>query len=96
MAKKKTTVESEMPQELLKKNNIETVLNKIKEEIKKSEDKDFNVYFYVIDTKGVPSGSLLYIYKMADILREMGYKVTMLHNEKDFIGIGQWAEKKYA
>ena len=99
MAKKKNMTpvgEFEMPQELEKKTNIKEVIQRIEKEIKKSEEKAFNVYFYVIDTKGVPSGSLLYIYKMARILTDMGYKVTMLHNEKEFIGVEQWADKKYA
>ena len=93
MAKKKN--ETEMPEEITK-NKVSDVIERINKELKKFDDKSFNVYFYVIDTKGVPSGSLLYIYKMAYELQEMGYNVTMLHNETDFVGIGQWAEKKYA
>lgn len=96
MAKKKKVEKAqEMPQEITKK-NVEDIIERIEKEIKKCEDKAFNIYFYVIDTKGVPSGSLLYIYKMAYELQGMGYKVTMLHNEKEFVGIDQWAEEKYA
>ena len=96
MAKKKKVEKAqEMPQEITKK-NVEDIIERIEKEIKKCEDKAFNVYFYVIDTKGVPSGSLLYIYKMAYELKGMGYNVTMLHSEKEFVGIDQWAEEKYA
>ena len=96
MAKNKKVQQSnDMPVELTKKKVTETV-DRIKKELEKIKDKSFNVYFYVIDTKGVPSGSLLYIYKIAYELKELGYNVTMLHNETDFVGIGQWAEKKYA
>lgn len=95
MAKKKKITTDEMPKELEKK-GVETVIERVKKEISKIDNKDFNVYFYVIDTKGVPSGSLLYIYKMAYELQEMGYKVTMLHDDKEFIGVSQWADKKYA
>ena len=35
----------------------------IEENIKHMDNKTFNVYFFVIDTKGNPSGSLEYIYK---------------------------------
>lgn len=97
MAKKKKTSQAspEMPKEITKE-NVGKIIERIEKEIKKCEDKEFNVYFYVIDTKGVPSGSLLYIYKLAHELQTLGYKVTMLHNEKDFVGVEQWAEAKYA
>lgn len=96
MGKKKNNgAVNEMPTEITK-SKIEDVIARIQKELKKFDNNDFNVYFYVIDTKGVPSGSLLYIYKVAYELQEMGYHVTMLHDEQDFVGIGQWADKKYA
>lgn len=97
MAKKKNTTKanSEMPTEITKKNTGD-VVERIEKELKKFDDKAFNVYFYVIDTKGVPSGSLLYIYKVAYELHSLGYNVTMLHNENEFVGISQWADSKYA
>jgi len=97
MAKEKKTMKakSEMPTEITK-NNTGDVVERIEKELKKFDDKAFNVYFYVIDTKGVPSGSLLYIYKVAYELHSLGYNVTMLHNENEFVGISQWADSKYA
>jgi hypothetical protein len=96
MAKEKKTMKakSEMPTEITKKNTGD-VVERIEKELKKFDDKAFNVYFYVIDTKGVPSGSLLYIYKVAYELHSLGYNVTMLHNENEFVGISQWADSKY-
>ena len=97
MAKEKKTMKakSEMPTEITKKNTGD-VVERIEKELKKFDDKAFNVYFYVIDTKGVPSGSLLYIYKIAYELHSLGYNVTMLHNENEFVGVSQWADSKYA
>ena len=97
MAKEKKTMKakSEMPTEITKKNTGD-VVERIEKELKKFDDKAFNVYFYVIDTKGVPSGSLLYIYKVAYELHSLGYNVTMLHNESEFVGISQWADSKYS
>ena len=97
MAKEKKTMKakSEMPTEITKKNTGD-VVERIEKELKKFDDKAFNVYFYVIDTKGVPSGSLLYIYKVAYELHSLGYNVTMLHNENEFVGISQWADSKYS
>ena len=97
MAKEKKTMKakSEMPTEITKKNTGD-VVERIEKELKKFDDKAFNVYFYVIDTKGVPSRSLLYIYKVAYELHSLGYNVTMLHNENEFVGISQWADSKYS
>lgn len=77
------------------------------DKIEKLENKDFNVYFFVLDTKGNPSGSLEYIYQTALTLQKKGYKVTMLHQEKEtspngpyggnsFVGVGEWLGEEYA
>lgn len=63
--------------------------------IEKLENKKFNVYFYVMDTKGNPSSTLEYIYKTAKILLDKGYNVSMLHNEKEFIGVSEWMGEEY-
>lgn len=72
------------------------VIERITNEIKKLDSKESNLFFYVIDTKGNPSGSLAYIYEIAYGLKDMGYKVTMLYNEEEFIGVGEWLGEKYA
>ena len=61
---------------------MDKTIEKIESCIKKIEDKDFNVFFVVIDSKGTPSGSLAYIYETAKTLKDLGYKVKMLHAEK--------------
>lgn len=68
----------------------EEMLKIVEENIKKLENKEFNVFFFVIDTKGNPSGALEYIYRTALTLQSLGYNVTMLHNEEEFIGVGDW------
>ena len=78
------------------KDKISVMKKRIEEHISKLENKDFSMYFYVIDTKGNPSGSLSYIYDIALGLKEMGYKVGMLHNEEEFIGVEEWMGKEYA
>lgn len=78
--------------EKLEKNKMIEV---VEESIKKIKNKDFNVFFYVLDTQGNPSGSLEYIYQTALCLKNMGYNVVMLHNQKDFIGVTEWLGSKY-
>lgn len=75
---------------------IAIMKGRIEEQIKKIDNKDFTVYFYVVDTKGNPSGSLSYIYDIAFGLKEMGYKVGMMHSEEEFVGVEEWMGKEYA
>lgn len=72
------------------------MLRIVDENISRLKGKNFNLYFFVLDTKGNPSSSLEYIYQTAYTLKEMGYNVSMLHQEKDFVGVEDWLGKKYA
>lgn len=72
------------------------MLKIVEDNISKLKDKTFRIYFYVLDTKGNPSTSLEYIYQTALVLSKKGYNVTMLHQEKDFVGVGEWLGKEYA
>ena len=77
-------------------NKKDKIISNIKAEIDKIDSKKNRVYFFVIDTKGAPSGSLEYIYNLALILKEDGYDVSMLHTEDEFVGVESWLGKKYA
>lgn len=72
------------------------MLRIVDENISRLKNKDFNLYFFVIDTKGNPTSSLEYIYQTAYVLKEKGYNVTLLHQDKEFIGVGEWLGEKYA
>jgi hypothetical protein len=61
--------------------NIDNKIKNLTKELKKLNDKKFKVMFFVYDTKGVPSGSLTYIYQTAYKLKELGYTVEMLYAE---------------
>ena len=74
----------------------EEMLKLLDDNIYRIKDKDFNIYFFVLDTKGNPSSSLEYIYQTAYVLHSMGYNVKLLHQEKDFVGVADWLEEKYA
>ena len=76
-------------------NKNKEMIEKVRSEISKIENKENNILFFVIDTKGNPSGSLAYIYKTAYELKENGYNVTMIHQEKEFIGPFEWLGEKY-
>lgn len=72
------------------------IIENIEREISKIDKKENRIYFFVIDTKGVPSGSLEYIYNLALIVKEEGYDVSMLHTEDEFVGVGSWLDEKYS
>lgn len=72
------------------------VIENIEKEISKIDKKENRIYFFVIDTKGVSSGSLEYIYNLALILKNEGYDVSMLHTEEEFVGVGAWLGEEYA
>lgn len=78
----------------------EKALKRVQAEIKKIEKKENNVFFFVLDTKGNPSGSLEYIYKLAMIAKNDGYKVAMLYQSADkddkFVGVKDWLGEDYA
>lgn len=77
---------------MMTKEKMEKLVN---ESIDNLKNNNFNLYFFVLDTKGNPSSSLEYIYKTALILHNKGYKVTMLHQEDEFVGVGDWLGDKY-
>ncbi|MCD8207180.1 MAG: hypothetical protein LUD72_04495 [Bacteroidales bacterium] len=56
-----------------------TIVSRIEKSIKCVEDNDFTIYFFVVDSKGVPNGSLDYIYRMAKTLQDSGRRVMMVY-----------------
>ena len=78
----------------------EKALKRVQAEIKKIDKKENNVFFFILDTKGNPSGSLEYIYKLAMIAKDDGYKVGMLYQSADkddkFVGVKDWLGEDYA
>lgn len=72
------------------------IIENINKEISKIDKKENRIYFFVIDTKGVSSGSLEYIYNLALMLKNEGYDVSMLHTEDEFVGVGEWLGEEYA
>lgn len=78
------------------KKNYKVALENIEKELRKMDKNLFKCMFFVEDTKGVPSGSLAYIYETALKISKLGYKVEMLYAEKDFVGVGDWLGEDYA
>lgn len=75
---------------------VKKITEKIGEAVNKLNKKDFTIYFFVIDTKGVPNGSTQYIYETAKDLIDGGFKCSMLHQEKEFVGVIDWLGEDYS
>ena len=73
-----------------------TIIGNIEKEIAKIKNKENRLFFFVIDTKGVASGSLEYIYNLALIMKKQGYDVSMLHTEDEFVGVESWLGEEYS
>lgn len=61
----------------------EEAIKRLENEISKLKTKDFNIFFFTIDSKNVPSGSLVYSYEFALSLKKLGYNVTMIYQLKN-------------
>ena len=55
------------------------VVDRVNGEIAKLKDKDFTMFFFTVDSKNVPSGSLVYTYELALSFKKLGYNVTILY-----------------
>jgi hypothetical protein len=73
--------------------NVKTL---IKESVSKLENKEFKIYFFVMDTKGNPIASLATIYEHAKILRELGFDARILHEKNDYASVGAGLGDVYA
>ena len=68
------------------------------------ENKDFNFYFFTLDTKGNPTAGIANIYEHVKLLTELGYNAAILHEKDDYKktgneegpGLEDWLGEEYA
>ena len=65
---------------MIDKNGFIKNIDKI---IQRVEEDETTFYFFVVDSKNVPNGSMKYIYQLAYELHTCGHKVTMLYQLPD-------------
>lgn len=66
------------------------------QQISDLENKNFSLYFFVMDTKGNPTAGVANIYKHAKTLRELGYDARILHEKNDYTSVESWLGKDYS
>lgn len=69
---------------------IEERVKNINEAIEKIKNKDCKIIFLSPDTKGTARASVSYIYRQAFVLKNAGYKVSILHEKNDYTKVGGW------
>ena len=79
-------------------------LENIKNSIEKIKNKDFGIYFFMLDTKGNPTAGVATIYEHVKKLRDLGYNAQILHDKNDYklredeegMGLAEWLGEEYA
>ena len=70
-------------------------LLKIEESIKRLSNRQSRIYFLVQDTKGNGKGSIRYTYQIAMTLKEHGFNPVIMHEAKEYTGVGEWLGEEY-
>lgn len=70
-------------------------VKKLEKSIQSMKDKKSRLYFIVQDTKGNARASVRYIYQMAMTLKKNGYNPIILHENKEYFGVGSWLGEEY-
>jgi hypothetical protein len=70
-------------------------IKKLEKSIQNMKDKNSRLYFVVQDTKGNAKGSIRHIYQIAYTLKTNGYNPIILHENKEYFGVGDWLGQKY-
>jgi len=71
-------------------------INLLEESINSFDNKTFNIYFFVMDTKGNALASVANIYQQAKFLNELGYNSWILHEKNDYIPVSEWLGEEYS
>ncbi len=69
-------------------NQINTQIAQIKIAIENLQNKNFNMYFFTLDTKGNPTAGIANIYEHVKLLTELGFNAHILHEKNDYKIIG--------
>jgi len=75
--------------------NKEEIIEKLNLTIKNLEEKNFKIFFFVMDTKGSPNGAVANIYELVTTLRGLGYEACILHEKADYTKVGGWLAPEY-
>jgi len=86
------------------KKQFEEQIEQAKKVIERLDNKDFNLYFFTLDTRGNPTAGVANIYEHVKVLNSLGYKAFILHERNDYklrgdengFGVAEWLGEEYA
>lgn len=67
----------------------------LKSEIDRLDKNENTIYFYVVDSMGNPHPSLCMIYQQAMALYKNGFKISILHDEDEYVGVSNWMGEEF-
>ena len=70
-------------------------IKKLEKSIENLREKKSKLFFLVQDTKGNAKGGIRYIYQLAKTLKDNGFNPIILHETKDYSGVGSWMGEEY-
>ena len=73
----------------------EQLLKKVEQSIQNLEDKSVRIYFLVQDTKGNAKAGIRHIYEIALTLKNNGFNPMIIHEGKEYTGVGEWMGEQY-
>jgi len=73
----------------------EQLLKKVEQSIENLENKSVRIYFLTQDTKGNAKAGIRHIYEIALTLKNNGYNPIIIHEGKEYVGVGEWLGEKY-
>lgn len=73
-----------------------TNVEKIEGILENLKKKEFNIYFFTIDTKGNPTAGVANVYEHVKVLGELGYNAHILHDKEDYTSVESWLGEEYA
>jgi hypothetical protein len=77
-------------------NEIEQKTQQINDILGKLDNKEFRMYFFVLDTQGNPTAGIANIYEHVKVLRDLGYDACIMHEKDEYHGVGEWLGAEYA
>jgi glycosyltransferase involved in cell wall biosynthesis len=70
-------------------------IEKLEKSIENLKNKSSRIYFLVQDTKGNPRAGVRYIYDFALSLKKNGFNPIIIHETKEYKGVGEWLGEEY-
>jgi hypothetical protein len=70
-------------------------LLKLENSVNNLKNKKCKLHFLVQDTKGNAKASIRYIYQLAHTLHSKNFNVIIIHEQKEYQGVGSWLDEKY-